>query len=69
MCKCHGELVLFGEPESGLWCDLCALPSGVRQAVRLQNEMTVREMPDVEFCMEHDTAEQVRKRYVRQHNL
>lgn len=51
--------VPFGPPESGLWCNLCFLPSVVRQKFVIQAGLSILSvLPPYEFCMEHEqTAE------------
>lgn len=59
------NVIVFGEPESGLWCDDCALPSAIRVRLVGQHGMSVMEMGTFVSCIECESAQAFHDRAVR----
>lgn len=52
------NIVTFGEPETGIWCDDCMLPSMIRIRLVGQSGMSVLDFGKHDYCDECDTYEQ-----------
>lgn len=44
------ELVRYGPPEHGVWCDRCLLPSAARQRLAVVSGMSILAVVDVTVC-------------------